>query len=365
MATIRKTSSGRFRAILRDRDGRHLESKTFTLKGDAREWAKRMEADKERMIALGTAGARLTLADIIDVYQRDWDGRDQSRGGRCAWWTAKFGKRRLVDITPIDIRHALDDYADGYALRGDGIGEDLKPKVKATGRKRAPASVNRMKATLSAIWQFAIRKGWATTNPVRGIPQRQEHNKRVRWLSEKEREALLKQTKSSAWERLHLLVLTALGTGCRLGEALSLTWEAIDFKARTARLVRTKNGDSRTLTLPRPVIAELLRHRVDADGKRATGPVFPRQDFRPFWEEAKTAAGIENLRFHDLRHDAASQLVMNGATLHEVAEVLGHRSVQTSQRYAHLSVEHKKALTDKVLGKKLRATGKAENGGAA
>jgi hypothetical protein len=80
MATIRKTSSGRFRAILRDCDGRHLEPKTFTLKGDAREWAKRMEADKERMIALGTAGARLILADVIDVYLRDWDGRDQREG---------------------------------------------------------------------------------------------------------------------------------------------------------------------------------------------------------------------------------------------------------------------------------------------
>ena len=194
------------------------------------------------------------------------------------------------------------------------------------------------------------------SNPVRGIPQRTENNRRIRWLSDEEREALLMATRASPWERLHLLVLVALGTGCRLGEALSLTWEGIDFPTRTARLERTKNGDSRTLTLPRPVIAELLRHRVDKDGNRATGTVFPRRDFRKFWEQAKASAGIENLRFHDLRHDAASQLVMNGATLHEVAEVLGHRSVQTSARYAHLSVAHKKALTDKVLGKKLRNT---------
>ena len=100
MATPRKTSSGRFQAIPRDRDGRHLESKTFTLKGDAREWAKRMEADKERMLALGTAGARLSLADVIDAYLRAWDGRDRSRGARCAWWSAKFGTRRLVDRRP-------------------------------------------------------------------------------------------------------------------------------------------------------------------------------------------------------------------------------------------------------------------------
>lgn len=111
---------------------------------------------------------------MIDAHLRDWDGRDRSRGARCAWWSAKFGTRRLVDITRIGICHTLDDYADdyadGYALRGDGIGKDLKPKVKATGRKRAPASVNRLKASLSAVWQFAIRKGWATSNPVRGDP---------------------------------------------------------------------------------------------------------------------------------------------------------------------------------------------------
>ena len=73
------------------------------------------------------------------------------------------------------------------------------------------------------------------------------------------------------------------------------------------------------------------------------------------YKAAKEVAAIENLRFHDLRHDAASQLVMNGATLHEVAEVLGHRSVQTSARYAHLSVAHKRELTDRILGEKLMA----------
>ncbi len=177
-----------------------------------------------------------------------------------AWWCAKFGSRHLIDLTATEIRDALDQYADGYAMRYDGIGKDLKPKLKATNRQRAPTSVNRMKATLSALFQFAIRKGWAASNPVRGIPQRTEHNKRVRWLSDEEREALLKATRTSPWERLHLLVLIALGTGCRLGEALSLTWEGIDFSTRTARLKRTKKGDARTLTLPRPVIAELLRH---------------------------------------------------------------------------------------------------------
>jgi integrase len=353
MATIIKTSHGTFKAVIRGADGAYLKSKTFTRKGDATAWAKRIEADREHVEALGTEGARRTLNELADLYLSDWNGRDKGRGGRVAWWCAKFGTRCLIDLTATEIRDALDQYADGYAMRYDGIGEDLKPKLKATNRRRAPASVNRMKATLSALFQFAIRKGWAASNPVRSIPQRTEHNRRVRWLSDEEREALLKATRASHWERLYLLALIALGTGCRLGEALSLTWEGIDFPTRTARLERTKNGDSRTLTLPRPVIAELLRHRVDKDGNRATGPVFPRRDFRKFWNAAKAAAGIVNLRFHDLRHDAASQLVMNGATLHEVAEVLGHRCVQTSARYAHLSIRHKQKLTDRILGRKL------------
>ena len=210
MATIRKTSSGKFKAVICARDGAYLKSKTFARKGDAVAWARRIEADREHVEALGTEGARRTLNELSNLYLLDWSGRDKGRGGRVAWWCAKFGTRCLIDLSATEIRDALDQYSDGYATRYDGIGKDLRPKLKATNRRRAPASVNRLKATLSALFQFAIRKGWAVSNPVRGIPQQTENNRRVRWLSDKEREALLEATRASRWERLHLLVLIAL-----------------------------------------------------------------------------------------------------------------------------------------------------------
>ena len=98
---------------------------------------------------------------------------------------------------------------------------------------------------------------------------------------------------------------------------------------------------------------ELQRFREVGSGLVFPSPTLWRKpfEFRKHWVKAKAEAGIENFRFHDLRHSAASMLVMNGATLYETAQVLGHKSTQTTARYAHLSVEHKQALTDRIMGK--------------
>jgi integrase len=258
-------------------------------------------------------------------------------------------------VTTDDVRRALERYAAGKALRPNRKPATRKEKrpceIVATTRARTPATVNRQKAALSSFFKHAIGAGHIKRNPVSGVPARPEHNKRTRWLSDDERARLLDAAKSSAWPMLYLLILAALMTGARKGELLSLRWEAIDFARRTVLLPCTKNGSPRTLTLPRPVIEELLRHR------RAGGLVFA-SDTNPFraasvdrsWTNALTAAGIEAFRFHDLRHSAASYLAMAGASLLEIGAVLGHRSTQTTLRYAHLSVERSQELTDRVLG---------------
>ena len=116
-------------------------------------------------------------------------------------------------------------------------------------------------------------------------------------------------------------------------------------------LHQTKNGEPRMLTFPPNAIQELMKFR------ETSGLVFESQrkpnqpmDFNKHWRKVLHDAGIEKFRFHDLRHTAASYLVMNGATLQETAQVLGHKSTTTTERYAHLSVEHKQALTDRILG---------------
>ncbi|MFG0321001.1 tyrosine-type recombinase/integrase [Pseudomonas sp. zjy_15] len=318
---LERKSGTRYKAIIRDGD-RVIATKTCKLKTDAATWAKALLRDEERLVALGNPHARITLADLADLYLKEWKGRDHALAGRIKALVATAGTRRLVDITEAYIRNDLDAYAPDHC----------------------PATINRRKACWSALLQYAVKKDFVKDNPARRTPTRTEDNARVRWLSDDERKRLLVACDTSAFPLLKPLVILAMTTGARLGELLSLRWEQIDFTRRTAIIARTKNGDPRTLVFPLPAISELMKHR------QPVGLVFPSgEGFRTYWDTALKEAKLEGLHFHDLRHDAASQLVMSGATLHEVAEILGHRSLESTKRYAHLSVDHKQGVADRVM----------------
>lgn len=351
MATILKLKNSKYKAILRTPKGRYLRSKTFTRKTDATTWSKRLEADQETMIALGEHGAKLPFSTLARRYMEHFRGRDTSRQGQVRWWAATWGERALCDITTDDIRQTLENFSRGDALRWDGAEAGGKPKFTSTGRPRSPATVNRKRAALSSLFRYAIDEGLLRANPVQGVRGRAENNKRVRYLSDEERAALLRACRSSHWDRLYLLVLMALMTGARQGELLSLIWTDIDFTQRTAYLARTKNGERRVITLPHPVIEELMAFRAGS-GLIFPGEKYPHKayTFRKHWNNALKMACVENFRFHDLRHSAASYLAMGGASLLEIADVLGHKNLETTRRYAHLSVEHKRQLTDQLLG---------------
>ena len=351
MATILSTKNDKFKAIIRNPKGRYLKSKTFTLKTDARIWARRIQADQEAMEALGESGARIPFSTLARRYMDNFSGRDTGRPGQIRWWVAKFGDRHLADITSDLVRNALDEFSRGQSLRWDGVAPGGKPKFASRGTPRKPATINRMRAALSAIFRFAIDEGLIKRNPVEGVRSRTENNKRVRYLSDDERTTLLQACAVSHWDRLHLLVLMALMTGARQGELLNLRWEDLDFTARTAYLEQTKNGERRVITLPHPVIEALMAYRVP-HGLIFPGEKYPHKpyNFRKHWNKAIEVAHIENFRFHDLRHSAASYLAMGGASLVQIADVLGHKNLETTRRYAHLSVDHKRDLTDQLLG---------------
>lgn len=120
-----------------------------------------------------------------------------------------------------------------------------------------------------------------------------------------------------------------------------------------ARLERTKNKERRTLPLTHHALAVMLEHH-EHEGRPTNGWVFPREDgmapmeIRKQWEAALRSAGITNFRFHDLRHSAASYLAMNGASLAEIAEVLGHKTLQMVKRYAHLSDQHVAGVVERM-----------------
>jgi integrase len=353
MATITpiplKNGEVSYKAVIKQH-GKILTTKRWSSRKAALAWAKRIEGDHEMLEALDSGMATMSFDALAKQYLDWWhtqNRKDMGMPPRVKWWQDRLGKKKLIEIRARHIRECLDAYAEGKAKRGNG-----PRKSTATTRPRRPATVNRQRAGLSAIFKYARTQGYIVNNPVSAVAGLRENNKRVRWLSDDERKVLLTACKASEWHKLHLLVLMALTTGARLGEMLGLKWSDIDFEDRTAILHTTKNGESRVLTLAPVTIKTLLPFREVGAGRVFPGLKFPDKpfEFRPFWGKALESAEITNFRFHDLRHSAASYLVMNGATLIECAEVLGHKSLDTTKRYAHLSIDHKKQLTDRVMG---------------
>jgi integrase len=351
MATISKLdkkSGTRYKAIIR-KDGRIVKTKTFTRKRDAKLWAQRIESDQETLTALGSPGAAIKVENLATEYLDQWTGRDSGHPNKIAWWVKRIGHKRLIDVTRELAHTELKKFASEPARRYDGH-KLTGYRTKSLGRQRAPATINRMKAAGSSLFRYAVGQNYIPTNPFRGIPALSENNKRQRFLSEDERQRLLEVCKSSEWDRLYLLVLMALTTGCRQGELLGLTWDRIDFKEATAYLPRTKNGEPRTVPLPNMTLAELQKVREIGSGLLFPSELKPNSafEFRKHWDRALVDAGIEDFRFHDLRHSAASMLVNMGIPLYTVGQILGHKNQQTTARYAHLSIETKRQAVDKL-----------------
>jgi integrase len=177
---------------------------------------------------------------------------------------------------------------------------------------------------------------------------------RQRYLDEAEIARLLDACRTSRNPHLTTIVIVAINTGMRKSEILGLTWERIDLASARITLYDTKNGRARGVPVNRAVYDALIA--LEPDGAKRTGLLFRRSGARA-WGKIRTAfenaverAELKHLRFHDLRHTAASHLVMRGATLKEVQEVLGHRTFAMTLRYAHLSPAHLRGAVDRLDG---------------
>jgi len=209
--------------------------------------------------------------------------------------------------------------------------------------RNKPATVNRLLATLKHMftkavdWEMVEEGALKNVRKVKLLP---EENKRLRYLSQDECVNLI----SACPSHLKPIVITALNTGMRKEEVLSLQWEKhIDLKHGFILLDVTKNGERREIPINRPVreaLKNLVRRFdsqyvfVDGDGKRFL-------DVKRSFHSAMRKAGIKNFKFHDLRHTFASHLVMAGVDLTTVKELLGHKTLTMTLRYAHLSPGHK------------------------
>ena len=316
---------------------------TFARLTDARKWAQATEAAiREGRHFKTTEAKRHTFAELAERYARDVlpqkkDGHHQGR--QLDWWKSELGPYALADVTPALIAQTRDKLASRPTPRGEGT---------------SPATVVRYLAVLSHCFTIAMKEyGWVESNPVLKVTKPKEPRGRIRFLSDDERERLLAACRASASPDLYPAVVLALSTGARQQEVMGLRWPQIDLARRVAILHETKNGERRVLPLAGPAL-DLLRERakvrrLDTDllfpGRRdANKPV----DLRAPFELALKRAEISDFRWHDLRHTAASYLAMNGASLAEIAEVLGHKTLAMVKRYAHLSEAHTAGVVERM-----------------
>ncbi|MDH4218569.1 MAG: tyrosine-type recombinase/integrase [Candidatus Aminicenantes bacterium] len=214
------------------------------------------------------------------------------------------------------------------------------------------STVNRYLALLKKMLNIAIEEGYLEQNPVTKIKFFSEKdNLKERILSDEEEKRLIE--KSS--DHLKSIMTIALHTGMRLGEILNLQWDQIDFQGQSICVEKTKSGRSRTIPI-NPLLFKELKELRSVNGQSPY--VFPNPDTGKPLTTVKTGfnaacrrAGIEGLRFHDLRHTFGSRLVQKGVDIETVRSLLGHSSITITQRYVHSTDDRKKAAVDLLDGK--------------
>jgi integrase len=149
-------------------------------------------------------------------------------------------------------------------------------------------------------------------------------------------------------KHLEAIIITALNTGMRKGEILSLKWENVDFKNSYITIERSKNGEIRRIPMNKQLTTILKNVR---ELKRSTEYVFsnngkPCTDIKTGWWRALRDTEITNFRFHDLRHTFGSRLGMAGVDIKTIQELMGHMDIKMTMRYSHPTPEHKRKAVE-------------------
>ncbi len=296
-------------------------SKTFTRITDAKRWVEETRTAMRNTGLLSTEAQRTTLREALERYQREITPNKKGAkrdGDRVKAWIKN----------PLAVRFLAQLRGSDFATYRDGR--------RAEGKAENTIAIELK--LISKVFKIAAKE-WGMEglrNPIASVTMPGPSNKRERNLSADEETRLLEQLRKINAYMAPLAEL-AIHTAMRQGELLSLTWADVDKVRRVAHLKDTKNSEPRDVPLSTRAVAilhELPKHIVD------TAPVIPlSQDFviRAF-RQACTDAKIENLKFHDLRHEATRRLC-DRLPMHEAMRVTGHKTPSMLMRYYHPKAE--------------------------
>lgn len=295
------------------------------------EVAKKQEEKKNETLA-----ETITLQEMFERYfevhkaettSGTWEATERYYTN---WIAQKLGNRRIIDITVDDIQYIISD-----ALR-----------------TRATRTADYIKAVIRQIFNFAKKRDlYFKDNPAMKIKIKLKDNKRSRFLTPEEGHILLEELKKHSLQ-LHDIALFSMFEGARAGAIFALQWKDVNWDTNRISLLDTKNGESYYQPI-HPIVKEMLsqRYRNETD---KNGYIFKARNGGKIEKISKTYQrvidklgfndGIADERqkvvFHTLRHTYASQLVMNGVDLYTTQKLMGHKSNQMTQRYAHLAPGH-------------------------
>jgi integrase len=315
MASIRKRGNKYQVQVRRIRQA--STSKSFHELKDAKAWARLMEvkADKGDLLADPKILKQTTLAEIVRRYRDTISPRkrscDTERLVLSAFLLHPICRRRLSELRS-------EDFA---SYRDERLTE-----VKPSTVRRQLAIIKHVLAVARDEWSVPIQSNPLTRLQFNGADQRRERRLR---LGEQER--LLVSARQCRNQLIAPIVILALETAMRRGELLAIKNEHIDISKRSLLIPESKNGRARTIPLSIPAL-ELLNAYAAREGRLF--PISP-NGFRLAWERVKRRAGIVDLHFHDLRHEAISRFFERGLSIPEVALISGHRDLRMLLRYTH------------------------------
>lgn len=253
----------------------------------------------------------------------------------------------------ISAKLLINFFGSDFPVRNLTLGHVEQYKVWRLSQKVDPITINKELRFLATAINRAVEFKWIKDHElyrkpilIRGIKK-----ERIRFLTDKEEKALLNSIKDPL---LKDIVLFALNTGLRKGEILNLEWSDIDFNINCIILSPSKTKNKRKHVVPLNSIAlEVLKRRMLYKTENCPF-VFHRKGnkikcIKEGFKHALKRAGIEDFRFHDLRHTFASRLVQNGVDLYVVKELLNHSDVVTTQKYAHLKLDNMRKAVDLLV----------------
>ena len=323
MATITKTQSDTFKVQIR-KIGIPAITKTCKTKAEALKWARLIESEIDRGVFIDrTEADKTTIGELIDRYIQEVTPLKKS---------AKNDRQRML---------FLKKYFGHYKASQLQSKHIAIYRDKRLAEGKQGSTVIKEIGSMSHLLDISI-KDWGIPlvfNVATLVRKPKQAKGRDRRLIDDEELILLQAAKNSKSPLLAPIITLALETGMRLGELLSLDWINIDLRKQTAFLPITKNGESRTVPLSKKAIETLQAIPRKINDSRVFWTWKQPDSFEYTWRRMLNNTNIQDLRFHDLRHEACSRFFERGFNIMETAHISGHKTLQQLKRYTHLKTE--------------------------